>query len=627
MPKGNSRRLIFVSILLAIAVAALVFPTINIEAANFRRGGTGPLGLRLGLDLLGGVHLVYQAERSPNEIRATYVDGTETDVEAVTAAITPVLESMGRSLESVELSGSRSFLATVPCLTATGDGVSPGLEEPDQETVRQAFESLGTVTGTIRFSGCTEPTESQMEGAVSIIERRINEFGVAEPNIQILGNERILVQLPGVGDTEIEASFQGTRRIEQVRTALAPFARGDAFIQQVDGSQFIIDAPSLYPPRRDAQGQITEPAESERIREALEEVGALASYSVSGGIEAAKRLIGQTAVLEFKHRVCQDELCILHQDVDLNLGGDDLARAFADQHQTSQLPIVSIEFSSEGADIFGDLTTRISVPNEQGYFDRIAIFLDDVELVAPVARQAILGGQAFIEGPDFTLDRVRTLAIQLESGRLPIPISVVQERDVDATLGADALRKSVIAGIIGLGIVLIFMVLYYRVPGLMAAGALVTYMTLVLAVFKLFPVTLTLAGVAGFILSIGMAVDANILIFERMKEELRTGRSLLGSIETGFSRAWPSIRDSNISTFITCGILWWFGTRLGASVVVGFAVTLFIGVALSMFSAIFVSRSLLHLTVATPLRKLTRLFTPVGIQSQGPAARPFLGGR
>ena len=625
MPRGNLRRLIIIAILLSVAVTALLIPTINLGVVGFQRGGPGPLGLRLGLDLLGGVHLVYQAQRAPNEVRVTFAEGLEVDAERLTSSMTPALTALGRTLESVEKSDTGTFTVTVPCLPTRSDEESAGLEGPDALSVREALEAIGAVDS-FRVTGCDKPTESQIEGVVSIIERRVNEFGVTEPNIQILGSDRILVQLPGVGDTEISAIFSTPVSAGQIRAVLTPFGRGNASIQEITDTQFFIDAPILKPARRDAEGNITEPAEQELLREALETLGNLTAFSVSGGIEEAKRLIGQTAVLEFKHRICLDEFCFQHQDVDLNLGGEDLVRAFADQNSTTSAPIVSIEFSSEGGRIFGDLTTRISVPNELGFFDRIAVFLDDELLTDPVARQAILGGQAFIEGGDFTLESVRTMAIQLESGRLPIPISVIQERDVDATLGADALRKSVTAGIIGLGLVLVFMVLYYRVPGLMAAAALATYMTLVLAVFKLFPITLTLAGVAGFILSIGMAVDANILIFERMKEELRTGRSLLGSIETGFNRAWPAIRDSNISTFITCGILWWFGTRLGASVVVGFAVTLFVGVAISMFSAIFVSRSLLYLAVATPLRRLTYLFPPVASRLPEPATRPALGG-
>ncbi|MBI2935934.1 MAG: protein translocase subunit SecD, partial [Chloroflexi bacterium] len=282
---------------------------------------------------------------------------------------------------------------------------------------------------------------------------------------------------------------------------------------------------------------------------------------------------------------------------------------------------VFLEFNSRGGKLFGEVTGRIAGTN-----NRVAIFLDTQELVAPVARQAILGGRAFIEGPDFTAERVRTIAIQLESGRLPIPVKVIQEQSVDATLGADSLRKSIVAGYVGLALMALFMLLYYRGSGGLASVALLFYMALTLAVFKLVPITLTLTGIAGFILSIGMAVDANVLIFERMKEELRGGRTFIAAIDSGFGRAWPSIRDSNISTFITCAILFWFGTRMGASVVIGFAVTLAIGVAVSMFTAITVSRVLLRLAAWGRGERILALLSPApGIRPGTQTARIPVG--
>jgi len=257
-------------------------------------------------------------------------------------------------------------------------------------------------------------------------------------------------------------------------------------------------------------------------------------------------------------------------------------------------PLVAIEFNSEGANLFGQITGRlVSLP--------LAIFLDEEMISAPTIRSVITGGEAVIEG--VPLEEGRTLAIQLNSGALPVPLGVIQESTVDATLGDDSVRKTVQAGEIGILAVIAFMILYYRLPGVLAGMALVTYTSVLLMIFKLIPVTLTLAGIAAFVLSVGMAVDANILIFERMKEELRAGRSLVVAIETGFARAWPSIRDSNVSTFITCGILWWFGDQFGANLVKGFALTLGIGVAVSMFSAIIVTRTFLRLLVGTPMAR------------------------
>jgi preprotein translocase subunit SecD len=195
------------------------------------------------------------------------------------------------------------------------------------------------------------------------------------------------------------------------------------------------------------------------------------------------------------------------------------------------------------------------------------------------------------------LKDAQNLVIQLNSGSLDVPLTIVQRTDVDATLGSDSLTKSLIAGSIGIGIVILFMVFYYGIPGLIAAAALLIYGALVLAVYKLVPVTLTLPGIAGFIISVGMAVDANVLIFERLREELRAGRTLHKAVDEGFRRAWPSIRDSNISTFITCLILYWFGGTFGAFMVKGFALTLFLGVAISMFSAVLITRTFISLLI------------------------------
>ena len=184
--------------------------------------------------------------------------------------------------------------------------------------------------------------------------------------------------------------------------------------------------------------------------------------------------------------------------------------------------------------------------------------------------------------------------MQLKSGALAVPLEVVQSRTVGPTLGQDSIDKSIIAGIVGLTLVGLMMILYYRLPGFLSVIALLVYASITFALFKLIPVTLTLAGIAGFILSIGMAVDANILIFARLKDEIRHGRSVRTSVEAGFDHAWPSIRDSNIATMITCVILYWFGRYSGASIIQGFALTLFIGVVVSMFTAIIVTRTLLR---------------------------------
>lgn len=252
---------------------------------------------------------------------------------------------------------------------------------------------------------------------------------------------------------------------------------------------------------------------------------------------------------------------------------------------------VQFELTEDGAQAFAEYTSA-------HVGDVLAIVLDKRVISAPVIRDPITNGQGTITG-DFTLEEANSLAIQLRYGALPVPLKVVEIKTVGPTLGQDSLRKSAIAGIVGMSVVMAFMALYYRLPGVLADLALMAYALMTFALFKLIPVTLTLPAIAGFVLSIGVAVDANILIFERMREELRAGRTITQAIDLGFSRAWPSIRDSNLSTLITCAILFWFGSAFGASIVKGFALTLALGVGVSLFTAITVTRSLLHLALDT----------------------------
>ncbi|MQC47646.1 MAG: protein translocase subunit SecD [Chloroflexi bacterium] len=271
-------------------------------------------------------------------------------------------------------------------------------------------------------------------------------------------------------------------------------------------------------------------------------------------------------------------------------------------------PFVGFEFQGEGGEIFRQITTR-------RLGQQIAIFLDNELLSAPVV-SAVIADSGTITG--LTLMRARELVVQLNAGALPLELSVLQEQSVDATLGNDSVQRSVLAGEIGLMLVALFMILYYRLPGLIASAALLVYTALTLAVFKMIPVTLTLAGIGAFVLSVGMAVDANILIFERMKEEMRAGRSYAAAIEAGFARAWPSIRDSNVTTLITCLILYVLGGGIevpllgafDAPLVQGFALTLAVGVFMSMFSAIIVTRTFMLTLVGTSIARRHDWFVP-----------------
>src|SRR6266566_1207626 len=359
-----------------------------------------------------------------------------------------------------------------------------------------------------------------MQGVINVIQRRVNAYGVAEPEIQTLGSDRVIVQLPGVKDIEEAKKLIG-------QTAKLEFKEQDA---------------------------------------------------TGSWIPSTGQLNGQTVALTGAYLIPG------HQQV-----------TFASR---AGLPDVAFNFNSDGATIFGQITQRlIQRP--------LGIFLDGQEISAPTV-QAVLTDSGVITG--LSLDNARLLALQLNAGALPVPVSIQSETTVDATLGADSVHKSIVAGELALLVVVAFMLLYYRLPGVAASGALIVYSLVTLSVFKLIPVTLTLAGIAGFILSVGMAVDANILIFERMKEELRSGKTIAAAIRSGEDRAWPSIRDSNTSTLITCGVLYFFGQQFGATIIMGFALVLAIGVMVSLFSAIVVTRTFLEVLLSQTWAHSARLF-------------------
>ncbi len=297
----------------------------------------------------------------------------------------------------------------------------------------------------------------------------------------------------------------------------------------------------------------------------------------------AKEFLGETAELEFKKPL--DGKYGATGWASTGLTGKDVRKALISTNPGGQW-VVSLEFNDKGTKKFGELTQQlVGKP--------MAIFFNGELQSAPVIQEPILGGHAQISGGDsgFAYEEAKKMVDLLNAGALPVPAKIIEESLVGPTLGADSIAKSKTAGVIGIGLVMIFMLLYYRLPGFIADIALIIYSILVFAVFKIVPVTLTLAGIAGFILSIGMAVDANILIFERTKEELKAGRTMFTAINAGFDRAFTSIFDSNMTTIITCVILYFLGT----SIVKGFALTLIIGVLISMFTAITVTKNFMHL--------------------------------
>ena len=295
-------------------------------------------------------------------------------------------------------------------------------------------------------------------------------------------------------------------------------------------------------------------------------------------VEKAKEIIGKTAQLTFW------EIDENGQEMQTQLNGGHLRKATVSFDENGN-PQIDLEFNSEGATLFKDITQRnLQKP--------VAIELDSEVISAPTVQSVINEGKAVITGK-FSIQEAKDLVKLLNSGALRVPINLVEERNVGASLGQEAVEKSLFAGLVGLVLVMIYMIGFYRFEGFLASIALLVYSLVTLALFKLIPVTLTLAGIAGFILSIGMAVDANVLIFERTNEEMRRGKPKTEAISQGFLRAWPSIRDSNISSLITCAILFWMGSGL----IRGFALTLSLGILVSMFTAITVTRNFIFLTI------------------------------
>ena len=438
MPRKNILVLVIILAIFAFAVSALAYPLF------------GRTDMRLGLDLQGGLHMVYKADLS---------------------------------------------------------NVEPGDED------------------------------SIMDGVIAVLNNRINPLGVTEPVIQRQGQDRILVQLPGLSITD---------------------------------------------------------KEKERLsRVALLEFGELAADDEEARWEnVLGRWKPATAVIDGEEKTLTSRYF--------------KENTYLSQDSMGRMELV-FEWDEEGSRLSEEITTRL-LQQPLGIFEgEEALKGEDDRPIAPII-QAVISDRGVITG--LSLTEASGLSIQLNAGRLPVPLEVLYDQTVSPILGASFIDMSVKAGIIGIILVMLFMIIYYRLPGLLASLALIFYGALVLAIFKLIPVTLTLAGLGGLVLSIGMAVDANVLIFERMKEEFRTGRRLGAAIETGFNRAWTAIRDGNVTTLIVCGILYWLGGSIVASAPVqGFALTLGIGVLISMFTAIIVTRTLLRLFVGTRLGRRLSLFS------------------
>ena len=399
---------------------------------------------------------------------------------------------------------------------------------------------------------------SAQQATITVLQNRVNGLGVSESTVQAQGNDQVLVQLPGVSIDRARQVLGTTSRLY--------FATAVQGAADPNNPQFINDQNRLFDPAQ----------------------------------------LNNTT----------DYPAGYHWKIDQNISASDVTSATTQFDTTQQQWAVVINFDGKGADEWSKITNDAFKAGVGNPTNRVAIFLDTRVLTAPQVNSPSSSSTEITGG--FTSDTAQQLADQISAGALPADIAPVQATEVSATLGQDTVRRSLIAGAVGLIVVVLFMVGYYRFPGLLASVALLFYTLIVLALYKMIPVTVTLAGLAGFVLSVGMAVDANVLIFERTRDELRHGRSTALAVEAGFRRAWPAIRDSNISTMIACGVLWLFGT----SVVKGFALTLFLGVAVSMFSAILITQSLFTVVLNWRRARNPRLYTEIHEEYAQPSASP-----
>lgn len=449
--------------------------------------------------------------------------------------------------------------------------------------------------------------------AVQTIQRRIETYGVTEPIIQSLGDDRILIQLPGFTDIDSAKSL-----VEQTGYLEFREVERDTFGELVYLNDYLNENTTDFVNKQETGNRIFLGVEDERgtshpVVILTKDAEGLHFTDVNGNT------ISSTELMQYS----QSPAWIPSRgDNGTPLTGDLLsdAQATLSQDVGGSRPQVSITWNSEGSKVFDEIAVRLHDPLEdRGPYKLeyvLGIFLDNAMISAPKVNSASFGGSGVISG-GFTTDSATEMATLLKSGALPVQLGkpLFQEK-VSATLGALFISNIWKAGIIGIALVMLFMIAYYRLPGFLASLSLIFYGSLALAIFKLWPapqITLTLAGLGGFIASLGMAVDANVLIFERIKEEYRTGRTLGAAVEAGFDRAWSAIRDSNITTFIACLILAIVGSNMIAGTPVKwFGITLFIGVAVSMFTAIFVTRTLLRIFIHSPLVHKPWLFTVGG---------------
>jgi len=611
------RGIIIVVVCLILSILAISINPIKIS--DWERGNNDNfLGMVLGLDLRGGTHLVYSIISSSGE------EPTIEDAEGVRKIIDRRVNEFGVSEANVQLLGTPPNKILIQIPSQEGDKIVFSFSEtnPDIESIEKKLNDMGIESYEINII----EDEFILTSDVSFTQGNIDSLKT------FLSDEiEVLIKI-NFSPNRIEGKKEGEDlefpNIDDLKSVLEKSNINYSNLLNKEFGEF-----HMY---LDKYGYGDE-SQRENIMLALSELeynlvnfqteGNLSTFVVSGGIQSAKRLIGSTAQLDFRVRECgknkPEELDLqiwemvkcydpqYYNEVATGIESKNLTDASPGTVPELSQPVVNIVFDDDGSENFYEITDRISRTG-----DLLAIYLDNEELVTPGADKAISGGRAYIYGKDIDGERAREIAVQLRSGALPAKLDLIQERNVDAVLGSESLTKSLTAGIVGFILVLIFMISYYKIPGLIASITLVIYLTFLVAIFKILPVTLTLSGAAALILSIGFAVDANILISERIKEELKSGRNLLNSITIGFDRAWSSIRDGNFSTLIIAVVLYWFGSNFSTSIMQGFALTLGVGVLLSMITSFQVNRIITRIITRNQSISKTWLFIPVDKSSK-----------
>ncbi len=545
---------IFAIFVLTIFCLLVVFPTYankGIDWANKKANIGLPnlpaSGFNLGLDLQGGAHLIYQANTSviPDSDKTSAVEGVRDVIERRVRGGLGVAEPL---VQTTKVGNDYRVIVELPGVTDVNQAIKMIGETPILEFKEQnnAPQRPLTADETKQLNDYNAQAQKTAQAALLAVNKGM-DFGAAvtqySEDTKTKANGGVLGLIDNTVFPDIY-KWADTHKDGEVSKVLVKSFDGLNIVKRISAQGGEVLSSTTTAPRTYEVARIFI-----KIKQAADIVPPAEQWKASG------------------------------------LSGKQLKRADVSEDSRTGQVQVALQFNDEGTQLFADLTKRnVGKP--------VAIFLDGSPISIPVVNEPILNGSAVISG-SFSLQEAKLLTQRLNSGALPVPVELISQQKVGATLGSDSLQKSFKAGIAGLLAVIIFMIFYYRLPGILAGLALMVYASVALAIFKLIGVTLTLSGIAGFILSIGVAVDANVLVFERLKEELRLGKSLRAGIEEAFVRAWPSIRDSNVSALISCACLIWFGTGF----VQGFAVTLAIGVLVSMFTAIIVTRTIMRLVL------------------------------